>query len=314
MSTTTSEQQELRNSIFAAREAAEAAKRTNAENNPDLSQDARDAIREGMPIMSQSDLMKRDLNYDIPVETIPLPSKGVLYPPGHPLHMTQGVDIRAMTAKEEDILMNQGYIRKGIMVNELIRSCMLDKSVDVATLLAGDQAALMYGVRALGYGNVYTPKYKCPQCSTQSVMEIDLYKLPIKTLQISPIHQNENEFEFVLPVTKKKVRFKFLNANETKQIVDEIETKRKKGIQATNLVTARLMANIISVDGETNRTKISQFSQFMPAKDSLALRKYIDENEPMVDSKVSFACGGCGHEQDITMPLTADFFWPNIEG
>ena len=73
------------------------------------------------------------------------------------------------------------------------------------------------------------------------------------------------------------------------------------------------MANIISVDGETNRTKISQFAQFMPAKDSLALRRYVDDHEPNVESKVPFKCTNCGHEQDIVMPLTADFFWPNVD-
>lgn len=311
-----SSQQELKNSIFAAKAAAEQADKTNREaalSNPNLDPETKAAILAGAPIQSREDYVKKDLNYDIPVESVSLPSLGLIYPPEHPLAGVQEVDIRAMTAKEEDILMNQTYIRKGVMVNELIRSCLLDKRIDPSTLLSGDQTALMYKVRSLGYGNIYEPKHKCPQCETQTKLEIDLDAITIKTLDIAPITQGVNEFEFVLPVTKKRVRFKFLNSQETKAIVDDVESKRKKGIVNSNLITARLMANIISVDGETNRTKISQFAQFMPAKDSLALRRYVDDHEPNVESKVPFKCTNCGHEQDIVMPLTADFFWPNVD-
>jgi len=308
---------ELKNSIFAAKAAADAADKATREqalSNPNLDQETRAAVAAGAPVQSREDLIKKDLNYDIAVQSVTLPSGGSLYSPEHPCHNIPFVDVRAMTAKEEDILMNTVYVRKGTMVNELIRSCLLDRRIDPGTLLAGDQAALMYGVRALGYGNIYEPNFKCPQCETQNKVECDLDALPSKGVGISPVSPGLNEFEFTLPATKKKVRFKFLTANETKMIVDDIETKRKKGMQNTNLITARLMANVISVDGETNRTKISQFVQYMPAKDSLALRKFIDDNEPMVETKVPYKCGNCGHEQDINLPMTAEFFWPNIEG
>ena len=309
-------QQELKNSIFAAQAAqkdADQATRNKALSNPNIDEETKAAIMSGAPVQSREDYIKKDLNYDIPVQEVPIPSRGLLYPADHPLCGVDTVEIRAMTAKEEDILMNQTFIRKGVMVNELIRSCLLDKRIDPTTLLSGDQTALMYAVRSLGYGNIYEPKYKCPSCETHEKLAIDLDNLTVKPLQIAPIAQGVNEFEFLLPSTKKRVRFKFLNSQETKMIVDDIEAKRKKGIVNSNLITARLMANIISVDGETNRTKISQFAQFMPAKDSLALRKYVDENEPTIESKVDFRCGNCGHEQEIPMPLTADFFWPNVE-
>ncbi len=314
MTTNNNEEESLRNSIFAAKAAAEQAKLESAMEQGKFDPQLRKDLNSGaIPSMSMEAAAKKDLNYDIPVQDVPLPSMGLLYPTDHPCHQIRTIEIRAMTAKEEDILMNQGYIRKGIMVNELIRSCLLNKEIDPNSLLAGDQAALMYAVRALGYGNDYSPKHKCGQCEYQNVLTIDLYGLKVRPLSLTPTAPFENEFEYILPVTKKKVKFKFLNALETKQIVDEIEAKKKKGIQATNLITARLMANIISVDGETNRTKISQFAQFMPAKDSLALRKFIDDNEPMIETKVPFSCTNCGHEQDINMPLTAEFFWPNVE-
>jgi len=307
---------ELRNSIFAAKAAsqeADSANRANAMSNQELDQETKNAIASGVPIMTREDYIKKDLNYDIPVENYILPSGGSIYSSEHPLCGVNSVEIRAMTANEENILMNTTYVRKGTMVNELIRACLLNKQIDPGSLLAGDQAAIMYGVRSLGYGNVYEPNFKCPQCETQNKLSVDLDSLPVKGLTIAPVTPGVNEFEFLLPTTKKKVRFKFLTANETKMIVDDIETKRKKGIQNTNLVTARLMANIISVDGETNRTKISQFSQFMPARDSLALRKFIDEHEPMIDSKINYKCNNCGNEQDINLPMTAEFFWPNVD-
>ena len=71
-----------------------------------------------------------DIEWSVPVETVPLPSKGTIYPEGSFFHNKEFVDIKSMTAREEDILMSQAYIKKGIVIDELIKSCINKVGVD----------------------------------------------------------------------------------------------------------------------------------------------------------------------------------------
>jgi len=114
-----------------------------------------------------------------------------------------------------------------------------------------------------------------------------------------------------LPVTKKQVAFRFLTGEEEEKILKTLEIKKKKGIQNDNLVTTRLLSSIVEIDGVSDRNKISKFVQFMPARDSLALRKFIDKHEPGVDMTVEFMCQNCDHVADISLPMGPTFFWPN---
>lgn len=287
------EKRELRNSVFAAKEAAEGA-----------------VSGEVKPISSQ-EYAKQELGLDIPVDAVPLPSAGLIYPEGHALHRKDRVEFRAMTAREEDILMSRAYIKKGTVITELIKSCLLDKSVNVNNMISGDRNALMVAIRISGYGREYQPVFNCPSCGVQNELQIDLAGLGIKPLNLKPSSEFENLFYFKLPVCKKTVGFRFLTGEEEEKILQALEVKKKKGIQNENLITTRLLSSIVEIDGISDRGKIAKFVQFMPARDSLALRKYIDENEPGVDMTVEFMCQNCDHAADIALPMGPTFFWPN---
>jgi hypothetical protein len=216
-----------------------------------------------------------------------------------------------MTTQEEDILMSRALIKKGTVITELIRSCLLQPGVSVNDLLSGDRNALMVAIRITGYGEEYKAQVACPSCETKQDHIVNLSELEIKPLEIEPSVPGMNSFEFVLPITKKKVLFRFLTGKEEEEITTLMENRKKKGLANDNVVTTRLFFSVIAVDGDTDKSKISKYIQYLPARDSLALRQYIDKNEPGIDMKSQFECTSCGHTEVIAVPMGASFFWPS---
>lgn len=268
-------------------------------------------VQPGMPTISAADRVKADFGLDIPVELVPLPSGGRVYPQGSPLASRETLEIRAMTAKEEDILTSRALLKKGTAITELIRSCIMDKSVNVSDLLVGDRNALMVAVRITGYGAEYPVDLDCPECDAKTQHVFNLGELPLRRLSIDPVAENSNLFEFVLPVSKKNVRFKFLTGRDEDDMMVMAEKQKKHALGAESAVTTGLQYAIVSVDGITDRAKISNFVKNMPAMDSKALRAYIRENEPGIVMKQDVACEKCGHSEEVDMPLGVNFFWPS---
>lgn len=99
MSMTEEENRELKNSIFAARNAAEG------------------GSSGGIPTQTMHQAAKQDLGFELGQNIVPLPSRGLVYSEG-PLHMAETIDIKAMTAREEDILMNRSLVRKGTVMEK----------------------------------------------------------------------------------------------------------------------------------------------------------------------------------------------------
>lgn len=247
---------------------------------------------------------------DVPFESVPLPSKGLLYPEGSPLYGRETVDIRVMTAREEDILTSRALIKKGTVITELLKSCLMDKSINVQDMVAGDRNALMVALRITGYGAEYPAEIECNACGHVYDNSFNLAELPIKRLEISPVKPGENVFEYVLPVSKRKVHFKFLTGADEEQI-NIIQDKLKKlGNQRDEYVTTRLKHSIVEIDGVTSKAEISRFVDHMRAGDSKSLRRYMDKHEPGMVMKQDASCPACGHEEEVGMPLGASFFWP----
>ncbi len=258
-------------------------------------------------------VMKDDFGYEIPVEAVPLPSAGMIYERESGLYGKETLDIKSMTAKEEDILTSRSLIKKGTVITELIKSCLVDKTIDVNNMISGDRNALMTALRITGYGSDYTIGVDCPECGGANKQTFALTDLPIKRLEISPVAEGCNLFEFTLPVTKKRVQFKFLTGRDETEMNTIAERQKKQGSKADNLVTSRLQFSVVSIDGVTERSKINMFISNMPARDSLALRKYIDSNEPGIDMKAWMQCMHCDEHSEVNLPLGASFFWPDSE-
>ena len=267
---------------------------------------------EGNPAgLPSSNIMKDDFGFEIPVETVPLPSRGITYPIDSPMHGKETVQIRAMTAREEDILTSKALIKKGTVITQLLQSCIVDEGFDAELMLSGDRNALMTALRITGYGTDYNVEVDCPACSQRSKQSFNLAELPIKRLMVEPVSVGANVFEINLPVTKKKARFKFLTGQDEQEIAIISERKKKTGQLADNLVTTRLTYSLVSVDNISDKSKLSFFIRNMPARDSLYIRKYIDKNEPGVEMKAWMDCTSCLESSEVRMPLGANFFWPD---
>ena len=201
-------------------------KKDNPSSPVDSREDIFGSMRDHMPVRN---VIKDDFGFEIPVETVPLPSGGKCYEEDHPLHGKETVEIRAMTAKEEDILTSKALIKKGTVISHLIKSCLIDKRVDPDTLLAGDRNALMVALRVPGYGTEYKVEIDCPACGERSKHNFNLGELPVKRLEIEPIVDGTNVFESVLPVSKAKVRWKLLTGADEQQIMQMTERRKKQG-------------------------------------------------------------------------------------
>ncbi len=254
----------------------------------------------------------KDINWEVPVEAVPVPSFGMVYPTSSPLHGKEVVEIRAMTAKEEDILTSRALIKQGTVITHLINSCLVNKDIDVRHMLVGDRNALMISVRITGYGSDYRVRVSCAECGKDSSQDFDLSELGIKRLSISPVSPGQNCFEYQLPVSKRIVCFKFLTGADEEDIsaVNERKKQLMPDMLIENNVTSRLEYSIVSVDGIKDRSQISSFIRAMPAQDSRKLRKYIDDNEPGIDMRVNMNCPHCTKQSEVSLPFGTSFFWP----
>lgn len=266
----------------------------------------------------RSDVLRDEFGLEIPVEEVPLPSNGVVYPEGHPLHMQETVQIRAMTAKEEDILTSKALIKKGTVITELIRSCLIDKRIDPNDMILGDRNALMVALRITGYGADYKIEVGCPNCGERSRQEFDLAELPINRLTQQPIAAGSNVFEAEMPKNKDTdptltIRYRHLTGQDEFNISQMQERKKKQGFQSDNLITTRYQNQIVAVNDIQDKTKIQMFIQKMPTRYSLALRQAMDANEPGIQMKQHIRCPHCTEESEVSMPLGANFFWPDAK-
>jgi len=264
-----------------------------------------------MPTQTAAEKVKAEFGLDIPLEVVPLPSSGKVYPQNSSLYGSESVEIRSMTAREEDILTSRALIKKGTVITELIKSCLVDRSINPHDLLGGDRNALMVAIRITGYGPEYKAEIECQECGTKAPHDFNLAELPIRRLEIEPVAQGSNIFEYVLPRSKKVVKFRFLTGKDEEEIMTMSEKQKKLGLSTESNVTTSLIHAIVSIDGIEDRAKIANFIRNMPARDSLELRNYIRDNEPGVVMKQDTSCPSCGHAEEVAMPLGVNFLWPS---
>ena len=269
----------------------------------------------GMPTMSVAERLKQEFGIVVPAELVKLPSGGKVYPPTSGLHMREEVEIKAMTTHEENILTSRAFIKKGTVITELIKSCVVDKSIVVEDMVAGDRNALMIAIRITGYGAEYQPEMKCPSCGQNNECDFNLGKLAIKTLGMDPVSPGVNEFECALPASKAKATFKLLTARDEEELVT-LQERKKKVIGSTidSLVSDQIKAAMLSVNGMRDRSKLSFFIDNMSSRDSLAFRNAMTRAKPDVDMTQLFECKFCDHSEEVDVPVTSDFFWPKSRG
>jgi hypothetical protein len=237
--------------------------------------------------------------FKLPTETIELPSKGLLYPSDSPL-ASGTVEMKYMTAKEEDILTNQSYIQNGTVIDKLLQSLIVSK-INYDELLIGDKNAIMIASRILGYGSDYTFEYNGQEYT------IDLSLIDNRPFSIS--NKGNNEFSYVLPSTKVEITYKILTQGDEQKIQTELDSLKKINKNISPELSTRLKYMITSVNGDHETKTIRDFvDNHLLARDSRELRKHIRETQPDVD--LTFFPDGS--ESRVDIPIGVKFFWPDF--
>jgi hypothetical protein len=249
------------------------------------------------------------LHFVAPTELVELPSKGLLYKEGHPLHNQEEIEIKLMTAKEEDILVNKSLLKKGVALDRMLQSIIVNRKIKLDDLLVSDKNAMVIAARTSAYGSDYKAQVKCPSCGTTSDYEFDLEDKELKYLyeherEDVSIAENGN-FLITLPKTKVQVEFKLLRGHDEKRLTQA--NKKNKGLIP---LTEQFKSFVVSANGVTDEKLIADFIDVMPAFDSKFLRMAYTDVLPAVDLRQYFECSECDHSQDMEVPFTVEFFWP----
>lgn len=252
--------------------------------------------------------MKQDNTF--PSEVISLPSKGWFYPENTPLSTGQ-LELKPMTAKEEDILTSKNLIQKGVVLDKLLESLIIEKAINANDMLNCDRNAAFVAIRRMAYGDEYKANITCPKCSADNSLTIDLGKMDNRPFEFEKYSKGKNEFDFLLPMSKKTVTFRLLTKTDEDAIEADLKALQKITTEMTSEVTTRLKHVILSIEGSPDKGAIRKFVDEMRAGDSLALRNHIRSTTPDVDMSFDFTCRACGCERREDVPLGVSFFWPN---
>lgn len=254
------------------------------------------------------------LNFVAPTEFVELPSKGIGYPEGHPLCGKDVIEIKYMTAKEEDILTSTTLLKKGIAVDRFMQNIVCDTNIKVDDLFIGDKNAILIAARSSGYGETYETQIQCPNCGTKAQMDFDLSSpqlLESKYDEQLGIKKTDNgTFLITMPFSKFSVEVKLLTGKDEKYISQLSKNKAKGGLTETTM-TDQYKLMIVSVEGIDDRDTINHYVDNMPLRDARHLRTAYRMVSPDIRIAQDFECKNCGHEQELEVPFGADFLWPD---
>jgi hypothetical protein len=242
-------------------------------------------------------------DFKFPTEIVELPSKGLVYPPDSPLASGK-IEMKYMTAKEEDILTNQNYIKQGVVLDKLLKSLIVSP-IDYDDLILGDKNAVLVAARILGYGKDYSFKYKGEKVT------VDLTECPSRYLDESQVTPGVNEFSYTLPTSNAKITYKILTNKDEKEIQAELDGYKKLNKDFTPELSTRLKYVIQSVNGNTDKKAIREFvDNYMLARDSKAFRDHLVATQPDIIMEANITLSD-GTEEGVNIPVTINFFWPD---
>jgi hypothetical protein len=254
------------------------------------------------------------LKFITPTEFAELPSKGHFYPPDHPLFKQEVVEIKHMTTKEEDILTSVALLKKGLALDRMLESIIVDKRIKTDNLLVGDKNALLVAARAHGYGAAYETAITCPRCDATQDYSFDLSALKIQFPSDEFMAEHEikrtevGTFLIPLPKTQYTIEVRFLTGRDEKKILEAQAHKKKMNFPETP-ASDFLRLVIVSVNDIKNATSLNDFINTLPALHSRYIKRMYEKLIPSLDMNHSFSCSVCTYEGALEVPLTADFFW-----
>lgn len=244
-----------------------------------------------------------------PTEIISLPSQGKVYSESSPLSKGE-IEIKYMTAKEEEILSSQNLIKKGVVLDKLFESIIVDKSINPDDIIVGDKNAIMLATRILGYGKEYQIEL-VDEYDEKVQYTVDLSKIQTTDIDYSLLNTS-NKFTFTTPVGKNTLEFKLLTHGDEKKIDADVKAVQRlsKGGTSSELTT-RYRYMILSVDGQSDTKSINDFinNRFL-TRDTKAFREFIKKINPNVNMEFEYEDPQTGEKEVRPIPMGVNFFWP----
>ena len=243
--------------------------------------------------------------HKFPTEVIDLPSSGKVYSKDSPLHEGK-LELKYMTTREEDILMSENLIKKGVVIDKLLDSLIVTKGVKQEDLILGDKNAVLVAARILAYGPEYTCEVTNPKNQQETVSHtFDLSQCPFRELP-KGVDYTDNSFNYTTEIGKNKIKFRLLTGKEEALIDKDLKQSSKYGYNTD--ITTRLRYTVTEVDGDSKPETITEYTQNLLARDSMALRNYIQDISPDIDLTSEIEIGG--ETVSVSIPLSVTFFWP----
>jgi hypothetical protein len=265
-------------------------------------------------VLQQNEPEQSGFSFVVPTEFVEIPSQGKYYSDNHPLSSQETIEIKQMTAKEEDMLTSRTLLKKGVALERVMQSIIVDKRINPNSLLVGDRNAILIAARISGYGADYETNITCPQCNTTQAHMFDLIdatQVRYSDIDTNQIDNNEDgTFTATLPATKVEVSFRLLTGTDEKNLLTQIENARKSK-KEENTITRQLKQFIVSVNGDSSQETINYLVNNVPSSDSRYLRNLFARVTPDVNLTQEFECSECDYSSIMEVPLTADFFWPD---
>jgi len=251
------------------------------------------------------------LEFTTPTEFVDLPSKGEYYAEDHPLCGVSALEIRYMTAKDEDILTSKSLLKKGLAIDRLLQNIIVDKAIKVDQLIVGDKNALVVAARITGYGAEYRTKVTCPSCAyaQEHTFNLEEHILTTGGATEGCTAAGDGVWTIQCPQSQVTVGLRLLTGKDEKALL-QTEQLRKKNKMPESSATTNLRLMIASVNGSNEMKDISSFINVMPARDAKFLRNAYDELMPNIDLSQDFECQNCSYDMKMEVPFTTDFFWP----
>jgi hypothetical protein len=208
--------------------------------------------------------------YDI----VTLPSNGIYYS-----NKKKTLKVAYLTAVDENILSSPNLMISNTIIEELLKSKILDKDIDIDELIEEDRQAVLIFLRNTAYGTTYKVTLTDPKTDIDFEVELNLEKVPVKDFTL--VSDENDEFEYFMEKSKSKVKFKFLTKKQ-EEVINELR-KGWNGVGAAPVITRQLERMIKSINGETDQLALRNIIEKLPIKDSQDFRKFVKDNKPGLD-------------------------------
>lgn len=285
-------------------------------------------------VMSQSETVDsektnfNDVDPSLQYDVIQLPSNGQCYK-----SKIDRVPVAYLTAYDENIITSPNLYKDGLVIDFLLKNKIVNKDINVDDLVSGDADAIVLFLRATSYGPDFPIVVQDPETGEQIETSVDLTTIKPKEFKLKG--DENGHFEFVTPLRKDTIKFRYLTRGQERKLkqVTELEgygTKshmlereresllaalsndkvlnesERKSIRAaintmknwskrlsnlndseyTKIMTNNMQLQVVAVNGNYDKEYVRKYVNAMPARDSLALRKYINNNMPGIDFNI----------------------------